>query len=219
MYTGETLQVLQEQSSVMAIAGSAMSFHCTIDARFRMSTYTMQWYRQAYYGAPVQFLMMEYEQATKKMNVAMLQAENKFSLHISDLTLQDNGIYYCAAWHSKAKVGLSLTKSLWFSLYNMAKCTGSIYRFFLNHFWICKDIFIENSMSHLNVMPLTTPVSTSESQNCQIICFVFFTNCTVCSYYGAPKRHGVRLSFIEIHFCHPYSLFCNLSICKSIFVV
>ncbi|XP_053488868.1 M1-specific T cell receptor beta chain-like [Ictalurus furcatus] len=78
----------------MAIAGSAMSFHCTIDARFRMSIYTMQWYRQAYYGAPVQFLMMEYEQATKKMKVAIVQAENKFSLHISDLTLQDNGIYY-----------------------------------------------------------------------------------------------------------------------------
>lgn len=204
----------------MAIAGSAMSFHCTIDARFRMSTYTMQWYRQAYYGAPVQFLMMEYEQATKKMKVAIVQAENKFSLHISDLTLQDNGIYYCAAWHSKAKVGLSLTKSLWFSLYNMAKCTGSIYSFFLNHFWICKDIFIENSMSHLNVMPLTTPVSTSESQNCQIICFWFFLQ--IVQYVvitEPPKRHGVRLGFIEIHFCHPYSLFCNLSICKSIFVV
>lgn len=109
---GSTVQVLQEISSVMATAGSIMSFHCTIEARFSMSSYTMQWYKQAYYGAPLKFLMMEYEQATKKMNVALVKAENKFSLHISDVTLQDSAIYYCAARHSEAKVGFSLTRTL-----------------------------------------------------------------------------------------------------------
>ncbi|KAI5102592.1 hypothetical protein C0J45_7944 [Silurus meridionalis] len=110
----ETLavQLLQERSSVMATAGSTMTFQCNIDARFSMSSYTMQWYKQAYHGAPVQFLMMEYELATKKMSIALVKAENKFSLHVSNLTLQDGGVYYCAASHSETRIGLSLTRTL-----------------------------------------------------------------------------------------------------------
>lgn len=89
-----------------------MSFHCTIEAKFSMSSYTMQWYKQAYYSAPLEFLMMEYEQATKKMNVVLKKAENKFSLIISDLMMQDSAIYYCAARHSEAEVKFSLTRNL-----------------------------------------------------------------------------------------------------------
>lgn len=96
----------------MAIAGSAVSFHCAIEAKFSMSSYTMQWYKQAYNGAPFEFLMMEYEQATKKMNVVLKKAENKFSLNISELTLQDSAVYYCVARHSEAKVEFSLTRNL-----------------------------------------------------------------------------------------------------------
>ncbi|TSM77394.1 hypothetical protein Baya_6144 [Bagarius yarrelli] len=112
--SGETLtvQVLQDTSSLMAISGSTISFHCTIEAKFSINSYTMQWYKQEYYSKPLEFLMMEYEQATKKMNVVLVKDENKFSLHISELTLQDSAIYYCAARHSEAKVKFHQTGNL-----------------------------------------------------------------------------------------------------------
>ncbi|KAL7872946.1 hypothetical protein AOLI_G00120170 [Acnodon oligacanthus] len=106
-----TQQVLQSKAFMTPLGGDNVTLHCSIGAGSTMNSYTMAWYRQVQYGAPVQFLMKEYEKSTEKFSVSLALDNNQFSLHILDLTLQDRGIYYCAASHREARLGFILTRS------------------------------------------------------------------------------------------------------------
>uniref|UniRef100_A0A8B9L929 Ig-like domain-containing protein n=1 Tax=Astyanax mexicanus TaxID=7994 RepID=A0A8B9L929_ASTMX len=89
-------RVLQSPASAMAPPGDNAIFHCSMAPGFSMSSYTMAWYRQAHHGAPVEFLIKEYEKPTEKFHIVLTTEKNTFSLHLSDLKHQDSSIYYCS---------------------------------------------------------------------------------------------------------------------------
>lgn len=67
-----------------------------------MISYTMFWYRQHHYGAPVEFLIKEHEQKSGHFQSSIDASKNSFTLEISELLLNDSSTYYCAASHSDA---------------------------------------------------------------------------------------------------------------------
>ncbi|KAI4898444.1 hypothetical protein NFI96_000500 [Prochilodus magdalenae] len=84
-----TQQVLQSTAFKAALIGENATLHCSMGAGSAMNSYTMSWYRQVYYGAPMEFIMKEYEKSTAKFSVALVTDKNTFSLLISDLAVQD----------------------------------------------------------------------------------------------------------------------------------
>uniref|UniRef100_A0A3B1JSU9 Ig-like domain-containing protein n=1 Tax=Astyanax mexicanus TaxID=7994 RepID=A0A3B1JSU9_ASTMX len=102
-------RVFQSPASAMAPPGDNAIFHCSMAPGFSMSSYTMAWYRQAHHGAPVEFLIKEYEKPTEKFHIFLTTEKNTFSLHLSDLKHQDSSIYYCAASHTYFGGGTKLT--------------------------------------------------------------------------------------------------------------
>uniref|UniRef100_A0A3B1KFC7 Ig-like domain-containing protein n=1 Tax=Astyanax mexicanus TaxID=7994 RepID=A0A3B1KFC7_ASTMX len=91
-------RVFQSPASAMAPPGDNAIFHCSMAPGFSMSSYTMAWYRQAHHGAPVEFLIKEYEKPTEKFHIFLTTEKNTFSLHLSDLKHQDSSIYYCHSY-------------------------------------------------------------------------------------------------------------------------
>lgn len=69
---------------------------------FSMSSYTMLWYRQSSYRAPLEFLTMEYAEGAGRFQPLLDASKNNFSLQIAQLLPEDSSTYYCAASHSDA---------------------------------------------------------------------------------------------------------------------
>uniref|UniRef100_A0A8B9L6A6 Ig-like domain-containing protein n=1 Tax=Astyanax mexicanus TaxID=7994 RepID=A0A8B9L6A6_ASTMX len=98
LWESSAQRVLQSPASAMAPPGDNAIFHCSMAPGFSMSSYTMAWYRQAHHGAPVEFLIKEYEKPTEKFHIVLTTEKNTFSLHLSDLKHQDSSIYYCHSY-------------------------------------------------------------------------------------------------------------------------
>ncbi|CAL8274289.1 unnamed protein product [Merluccius merluccius] len=62
-----------------------------------MASYTMLWYKQHFYGAQIEFIIKEHEKSEGRFQATMEEKQNRFSLKINKLQLQDSGTYYCAA--------------------------------------------------------------------------------------------------------------------------
>ncbi|KAL7380223.1 hypothetical protein ABVT39_014043 [Epinephelus coioides] len=67
-----------------------------------MSSFTMYWYRQKHYGAPVEYLTREYQQNEEHFQSSIDTSKNSFTLKVPGLFLNDSSTYYCAASHSDA---------------------------------------------------------------------------------------------------------------------
>uniref|UniRef100_A0A4W5KSJ2 Ig-like domain-containing protein n=1 Tax=Hucho hucho TaxID=62062 RepID=A0A4W5KSJ2_9TELE len=81
---------------------SPVTLQCSLGPGFSMSSYTMMWYRQVRYGGPVEFLIKEYEKPLGRHKVDLDTSGNRFILQISELVVEDSGVYYCAASHSES---------------------------------------------------------------------------------------------------------------------
>uniref|UniRef100_A0A7N8XAQ1 Ig-like domain-containing protein n=1 Tax=Mastacembelus armatus TaxID=205130 RepID=A0A7N8XAQ1_9TELE len=77
--------------------GETVVLECRMGPGFSMSSYTMLWYRQDHYGAPVVFLIKEYDQNHGRIQSTIDTSKNYFSLQITELILNDSSTYYCAA--------------------------------------------------------------------------------------------------------------------------
>uniref|UniRef100_A0A3Q1J2V5 Ig-like domain-containing protein n=1 Tax=Anabas testudineus TaxID=64144 RepID=A0A3Q1J2V5_ANATE len=79
--------------------GLTVMLECSMGPGFSMSSYTMLWYRQKHYRAPLEFLLTEYDQSEGHFQLNIHGAKNNFSLRITDLYFNDSSTYYCAARH------------------------------------------------------------------------------------------------------------------------
>lgn len=105
--------MLQSTRFITALPGADVTLDCSMAAGVSMSSYTMLWYRQVYYGQPLEFIIKEYDKPTQNFEAILNTKDNSFSLIISNLTAQkDSGTYYCAARHSEARTVHTLTRSL-----------------------------------------------------------------------------------------------------------
>ncbi|XP_045065000.1 T cell receptor beta chain MC.7.G5-like [Coregonus clupeaformis] len=84
---------------------SEVTLKCSLGPGFSMSSYTMMWYRQVRYGGPVEFLIKEYENTPGRHKVELVTSENMFILQISELVVEDSGVYFCAARGYEAYFG------------------------------------------------------------------------------------------------------------------
>ncbi|XP_038823581.1 M1-specific T cell receptor beta chain-like [Salvelinus namaycush] len=75
---------------------SPVTLQCSLGPGISMSSYTMMWYRQVRYGGPVEFLIKEYEKTLGRYKEDLDTSENRFILQISELVVEDSGVYYCA---------------------------------------------------------------------------------------------------------------------------
>ncbi len=98
---GLTVVILQSGDQ-MSHPGAAVTLECSMGQGFSMSSYTMLWYRQNHYGAPLEFLLTEYDQTVGHFKSSVDGSKNNFSLQITELLLNDSSTYYCAASHSDA---------------------------------------------------------------------------------------------------------------------
>ncbi|KAK0149512.1 T-cell receptor beta-1 chain C region [Merluccius polli] len=55
-----------------------------------MASYTMLWYKQHFYGAQIEFIIKEHEKSGGRFQATMEEKQNRFSLEINKLQLQDN---------------------------------------------------------------------------------------------------------------------------------
>ncbi|XP_064809244.1 M1-specific T cell receptor beta chain-like [Oncorhynchus masou masou] len=76
---------------------SPVTLQCSLGPGFSMPSYTMMWYRQVRYGGPVEFLIKEYEKTRGRYKEDLNTSRNRFTLQISELVVEDSGVYYCAA--------------------------------------------------------------------------------------------------------------------------
>ncbi|XP_022606296.1 uncharacterized protein LOC111225599 [Seriola dumerili] len=97
--SGLTVVVLQSGDQV-SHPGVTVTLECSLGPGFDMSSYTMLWYRQNHYRAPVEFLLTEFDQSVVHFQSSLDRAKNDFSLQIPEVFLNDSSIYYCAASHN-----------------------------------------------------------------------------------------------------------------------
>ena len=98
---GLTVIVLQPGDQVSNPEDS-VTLECSMGPEFNMGSYTMFWYRQTHHGAPVEFIIREYGQTDGHFQSSLKTTQNRFTLVISELLLNDSSTYYCAASHSDA---------------------------------------------------------------------------------------------------------------------
>uniref|UniRef100_A0A3Q4GA50 Ig-like domain-containing protein n=1 Tax=Neolamprologus brichardi TaxID=32507 RepID=A0A3Q4GA50_NEOBR len=84
----------------MSDRGRTVTLECKMGSGFSMSSYTMLWYRQNHHGAPVDYLLNEYDKTVGRLNSFLDASKNNFSLQITELHMNDSSTYYCAAIHS-----------------------------------------------------------------------------------------------------------------------
>ncbi|GLD47691.1 uncharacterized protein AKAME5_000180400 [Lates japonicus] len=96
---GLTVVVLQSGDQV-SHPGVTVMMECSMGPGLSMGSYTMYWYRQNHYGAPLEFLTKEYDQTVGHFQSSIDTSKNYFSLQITELFLNDSSTYYCAASHS-----------------------------------------------------------------------------------------------------------------------
>ncbi|CAL8302118.1 unnamed protein product [Boreogadus saida] len=77
--------------------GAAVTLTCSLASD--MSSYTMLWYRQHVYGDPIEFIIKEYDTSRGRFKATLDTNQNRFSLGISELQVNDSGTFYCAAYH------------------------------------------------------------------------------------------------------------------------
>uniref|UniRef100_A0A8C5AE20 Ig-like domain-containing protein n=1 Tax=Gadus morhua TaxID=8049 RepID=A0A8C5AE20_GADMO len=77
--------------------GAAITLTCSLASD--MSSYTMLWYRQHVYGDPIEFIIKEYDTSRGRFKATLDTNQNRFSLGISELQVNDSGTFYCAAYH------------------------------------------------------------------------------------------------------------------------
>lgn len=96
---GFTVVVLQSGDQ-LSPPGAAATLECRMGAGFSMSSYTMFWYRQSSYGAPLEYLIKEYVDGAGRFKASFDESKKKFFLQITELVPEDSSTYYCAASHS-----------------------------------------------------------------------------------------------------------------------
>ncbi|XP_076835195.1 M1-specific T cell receptor beta chain [Brachyhypopomus gauderio] len=109
--TSSAQQVLQSPASMVAFPAKKVALHCSMASGFSVASYTML-YRHVHYGAPVEFLIQEFDEPKGSLSAVLDIDDNTFSLHLSDLQLQDSVTYYCAAREKeKAESSVGITVS------------------------------------------------------------------------------------------------------------
>uniref|UniRef100_A0A3Q1K831 Ig-like domain-containing protein n=1 Tax=Anabas testudineus TaxID=64144 RepID=A0A3Q1K831_ANATE len=88
--------VLLQSRDQLSHPGLTVMLECSMGPGFSMSSYTMLWYRQKHYRAPLEFLLTEYDQSEGHFQLNIHGAKNNFSLRITDLYFNDSSTYYCA---------------------------------------------------------------------------------------------------------------------------
>lgn len=91
--------VLQPGDAIVP-SGASLTLNCSMGPGSSMSSYTMLWYRQERAGAPLQFLIKEYDKDQGRFSASIQPNKNHFSLSIAGLRVNDSSRYYCAARHS-----------------------------------------------------------------------------------------------------------------------
>uniref|UniRef100_A0A668SBL5 Ig-like domain-containing protein n=1 Tax=Oreochromis aureus TaxID=47969 RepID=A0A668SBL5_OREAU len=92
---GLTVVVLQSEDQ-MSDPGRTVTLECKMGSEFSMSSYTMLWYRQNHHGAPVDYLLNEYDKTVGRLKSFLDASKNNFSLQITELHMNDSSTYYCA---------------------------------------------------------------------------------------------------------------------------
>ncbi|XP_027130368.1 T-cell receptor beta-1 chain C region [Larimichthys crocea] len=95
LHTG--LTVVLQSGDQMSDPGGTVVLECSVAPGFSMSSFTMLWYRQNHYRAPIEFLIKEHEQTAGHFKASIEASKNKFSLQITELSVNDSSTYYCAA--------------------------------------------------------------------------------------------------------------------------
>lgn len=109
---GLTVVVLQSGDQI-SLSGVTVTLECRMGPGVSMSSYTMLWYRQKHYGAPVEFLIKEFDETAGRFQALIDASKNNFSLQFTELSLHDSSTYYCAASHSDAhRAGSHTNKSV-----------------------------------------------------------------------------------------------------------
>ncbi|XP_029350224.1 immunoglobulin delta heavy chain-like [Echeneis naucrates] len=101
LHSGLTV-VVHQSGDRLTHTGVTVTLECRRGEGFNMMSYTMYWYRQHYYGAPVEFLIKEYDTTEGHFQSSINTAKNYFSLQITAPHVNDSSTYYCAASHSDA---------------------------------------------------------------------------------------------------------------------
>lgn len=112
---GFTVVVLQSGDQ-LSHPDAAVTLGCRMGPGFSMSSYTMLWYRQSSYRAPLEFLTKEYDEGAGRFQSLIDMSNNNFSLKITQLLPEDSSTYYCAASHSDANGAdgcTNISKSKW----------------------------------------------------------------------------------------------------------
>ncbi|KAG8013116.1 hypothetical protein GBF38_021331 [Nibea albiflora] len=94
------LTVVLQSGDQISDPGGTVVLECSVAPGFSMSSFTMFWYQQNHYGAPIEFLIKEHEQTVGHFKSSIDTSRNKFSLQITELSVNDSSTYYCAARHS-----------------------------------------------------------------------------------------------------------------------
>ena len=76
--TGLAVVVLQSGDQVSQL-GDTVMLGCSMGPGLSMSSYTMFWYRQNHYGAPMVFLVKEYDQTVGHFQASIDTSKNNFS--------------------------------------------------------------------------------------------------------------------------------------------
>ncbi|XP_042356672.1 T cell receptor beta chain MC.7.G5-like [Plectropomus leopardus] len=101
-----TVVVLQSGDQISQ-PGLMVTFECSMGPGLSMGSYTMYWYRQNHYGAPLEYLIKEYEQTAGHFKSSIDTSKNSFPLQITELLLNDSSTYYCAARHSEPCISVN----------------------------------------------------------------------------------------------------------------
>lgn len=108
--------VVLQSADQLSPPGAAVTLECRMGPGFGMSSYTMLWYRQNSYRAPLEFLTKEYDEGAGRFQAFIDVSKNNFSLQMTGLHPEDSSTYYCAASHSDADGAdgcTNISKSSW----------------------------------------------------------------------------------------------------------
>ncbi|TKS87146.1 T-cell receptor beta-1 chain C region [Collichthys lucidus] len=106
-FCAASLTVVLQSGDQMSDPGGTVVLECSVAPGFRMSSFTMLWYRQNHYSAPIEFLVKEHEQTVGHFKASIEASKNKFCLQITELSVNDSSTYYCAARHNSS-VGVKI---------------------------------------------------------------------------------------------------------------